>query len=345
MTFIPDFSQKHGRIFFHGMPYFTPTPNTYFRSTSLLDKVTTLRALGGEISASTFIHNTPHHGRDFGGAWKGVILTDGEILHASTLDTGSVMQPNGQRAVVGGVTGDAHELRKTILERQNTDPYNEIIVREPVVGGVYIKLDPDGETLAEQKRNNRPWDCINRIASVVGELQQAACNSGGASLPVYAILDGQVRDLYDVSVHHLNQFSLSAKGFEELKDFGMVHSHEDQQILDRWNAFVSNKSASDVFKEILMLGPGLDPNDLNKRGRQTELNDTQKVQALTKISHAWDDKFLPHLKQKIVEYSGPEVVAPTVHGQTVPLLSKNRIAERRAQTATPNIAPPISRLG
>lgn len=344
MTFIPEFSQKHGRIFFHGMPYYAPTGNTYFRSKELVDKVTNMRALGGDVSASTFINETPHNGRDFGGAWKGVILTDGEIVHASASDSGTVMQPDGRRLVIGEDYDNSRTTR-TILQRQANDPYNEIVVRDPVVGGVYIKLDPDGETLEEQSRNNRPWDSINRITQVIQELQHAARHSGGPSLPVYAILNGQVRDVHDVSVHHLNQYSLSAKGFEELKEFGSVSSREDQIILDKWNEFVAGKSATDVFKETLLLGPALEFDDLYKRGRQTELSDIQKVQALTKISHAWDDKFLPHLKQKILEFSGPEPVAPHVYGQTVPLLSKNRIAERRAQTSNPMAAPGVSRPG
>lgn len=344
MTFIPEFSQKHGRIFFHGMPYYAPSANTYFRSKELVDKLTNMRALGGDVSASTFINGTPHHGRDFGGAWKGVILTDGEIIHVSASDSGTVMQPDGRRIVIGG-ENDNTRTNQTILQRQGNDPYNEIVVRDPVVGGVYIKLDPDGKTLEEQKRNNRPWDSINRITQVIQELQYAARHSGGPSLPVYAILNGQVRDVHDVSVHHLNQYSLSAKGFEELKEFGSVSSPQDQSVLDKWNAFVAGKNATDVFNEILLLGPALEFDDLYKRGRQTELSDIQKVQALTKISHAWDDKFLPHLKQKILEFSGPEPIAPTIHGETVPLLSNNRIAQRRAQQITPTIAPHLSRLG
>jgi len=342
MTFIPEFSQKHGRIFFHGMPYYAPTTNTYFRSKELIDKVTNMRALGGDVSASTFINETPHHGRDFGGAWKGVILTDGEIIHASTSDSGTVMQPDGRRIIIGDENDNTRTTR-TILQRQGNDPYNEIVVRDPVVGGVYIKLDPDGENPEEQSRNNRPWDSINRITHVIQELQHAARHSGGPSLPVYAILDGQVRDLHDVSVHHLNQYSLSAKGFEELKEFGSVSSREDQTILNKWKDFVAGKSATDVFKETLLLGPGLGPDDLYKRGRQTELSDIQKVQALTKISHAWDDKFLPHLKQKILEFSGPEPIAPVVHDHTIPLLSKNRIAQRRTQQ--PTLPQSVPKLG
>ena len=37
MAYIPDFSQKHGRTFSHGMPYYAPTANTYFRSKELVD--------------------------------------------------------------------------------------------------------------------------------------------------------------------------------------------------------------------------------------------------------------------------------------------------------------------
>lgn len=345
MAYISDFSQKHGRIFFHGMPHFAPTGNTYFRSNALVDKVTNMRALGGEISASTFILNTPHNGRDFGGAWKGVILTDGEIVHASTCDSGTVMQANGQRAVLGEQNRTSSELTRTILKRQPTDPYNEIVVRDPIVGGVYIKLDPDGETANEQRNNNRPWDSINRILHVLQDLQHAAHNSGGSSLPVYAVLDGHVRDLHDISVHALNEYSLSAQGFEQLRTTGSVESLKDQAILDKWKAFCANKTATDVFKEILLLGPALDPEDLHNRAKHIQLNDMQKIHALTKISHAWDDKFLPHLKQKILEFSGPEPVSPVVHGTTVPLLSKNRIEQRRAQVSSPLTAPPISQLG
>lgn len=339
---ISDFSQKHSRFFFHGMPAFSPAQNSYFRSNELADKVDAIRALGGDISASTFINNTPHNGYDFGGAWQGVILADGEISHAATADVGTVMQADGTRTVVGNTLAPEN-FERNILQRSGTDPYNEIVVRNPVVGGLYVNLDPQGETAEIQARNNKPWESFNRMESTIAKLQHTAANSTGPTLPVYAIIKGQLREIHGFNVSHLDQYMLSSQGAEEAKNGEVfISSATDRNKLQQWKDFCKGKTSTEVFENALLLGPAMDPSDIHKRAQHLQLNDREKIQSLTGISHAWDDKFLPHLKQKIVSLSANSPNDPVqAHGQTLPVMSAARIAQQRNKTSSPSIAPNI----
>jgi len=159
-------------------PTFTPGENTLMREgASLEDKLRVLLATQPTISASTFGSQDSH---DNLWASVGVILRAGEVLNADSSDLGTKatsIDGRGSTAPLFGKGNIRERITKAVAGPKIK--YNELVVDNPDVAGMFICLDPFQEYSNQEEARSIDHREFKRI-------------SNSLSLPVYALLGGEI---------------------------------------------------------------------------------------------------------------------------------------------------------
>lgn len=118
---------------------------------SVEDKLDIVYGAGPTLSASTIRPKTAD------GTFKGgfgVIFTHGEIEHADTTDTGSIALEGNKRHIIGGARNEKEDIERAIDRDQVAGGYNELVLKNPEVGGGFMKLAgmKDRTTYEEEER-------------------------------------------------------------------------------------------------------------------------------------------------------------------------------------------------
>lgn len=206
---VSNLTAKHGVFFVHDIVVadWKPSENNRAIDTQklgLLDQLDIVQGLGPTISVSTLEKDTKQ--KTFGeGAW-GVFLSGGRVLGGEPTDAGTIAHGLRDRRLTGG------ESNKTVegIERaihgdewhDRKSGYNELVVENPEVAGVYVKWDGDrpplieGEDIVLSKkdkydRNDRYAAWWETISSVVDR-----------GLPLFVInrADNSARMIYDINI-------------------------------------------------------------------------------------------------------------------------------------------------
>lgn len=234
------------------------------------ERVEILRSFNPELCCSTIQRGVPQTSNDFGLSDVGVIIGSGLITHASSSDNGSRVDRDGNRNVIK--IGDLQdEVESVIKNRKNDDSYNEILVNNPKIAGLYISFDKE-QTFNEDKVNytnlssNSPEKFIDKIRTV-----QELANDNKNPLPVFAIINGQVRDV-NFNIENLEKYTL--KNDPE----GLLRSE--------WK----NMSDDDFFGKAMTLGHEYGPNDLSNYSRRNELSNERKIELVEKNENLLKDE-------------------------------------------------------
>lgn len=223
------------------------------------DRVEILRGFNPEICCSTIQRGVPQTANDFGYSDVGAIIGSGMITHASTGDAGSRVDRDGNRKTIGKDDLQS-SVESVIKERQPDDNYNEILVKNPSIAGLYISFDKD-QTFNESKVNytdvNSPEKLIEKIKMV-----QDMANDKENPLPVFAIINGQVRDV------HFN--------IDELSKYTDKNNSE---LRSEWKKMSDEELFSDKF---MKLGHEYGPNDLSNYSKRNELSNERKIELVEK---------------------------------------------------------------
>lgn len=126
---------------------------------SFAERVKILRALKPEISCSSF-----RAGEAYEGGWSavGVLLSGGEVVHAERGDAGTKAAEDGTRQIIGERKNSPKEIDEILSAVDNTG-HNELIVRNPMIAGLYVNFDKLRDDL--ERETNVEWQSKQAIAS------------------------------------------------------------------------------------------------------------------------------------------------------------------------------------
>lgn len=226
------------------------------------DRVEILRSFNPEICCSTIQRGVKQTSNDFGLSDVGVIIGSGLITHASSSDDGTQVDRDGNRNIrkIGNLQ---NEVETVIRNRKEDDSYNEILVKNPKIAGLYISFDKE-QKFNEDNVNytnlsfNSPDKIIDKIKTV-----QDMANDQENPLPVFAIINGQVRDV-NFNMEYLEKYSKK--------------NDPDGLLRSEWK----NISDEDFLGKAMTLGHEYGPNDLSNYARRNELSNERKIELVEK---------------------------------------------------------------
>lgn len=131
------------------------------KSASFNDQVAIINGVGPTLSASTVGFGTKHltFNTTQGGLGSGVFLSAGRILAAAPADIGSRAVGLYERDLLPVGSEKKEAIEEAIATRASGDPdrYNELIIAEPEIAGVYFRFD----NLIEDTE----WELLNASTS------------------------------------------------------------------------------------------------------------------------------------------------------------------------------------
>jgi len=244
--------------FIHGIhPNFVPSGNSPLQDwVDWKTKLKILLALEPTISTSSIKQ---------GDSWTkmfsrmGVILNGGSVRAANPVDMGSRATTLKQRNVASSSEKPEDEIRRAIVDTHPKDGYNELVVENPKVSGLFVCLDDTGYYIKKDKVSDE------EMVNVSKEL----------GMPLYAIREGIV---YETEYDQENK-KLLTKNIKNPKDF----ANEPFRITDSQKEQIVNEIFNDSpFK---IKSPEVQYVDSRGQGRQcyieinfSEVNKQNKVE-------------------------------------------------------------------
>lgn len=169
-------AEEHGVFFCHDIvdAEWKPSANNNAINTKELDfnnQLDILHGLDPTISVSTLHEGSKQ--RTFGkGSW-GVFLSGGRVLGGEKSDAGSVAYGLRDRRFCSTRSMTTESIEDAICGREDSSSYNELVVENPEIAGVYVKWDDEMPDLVENnevylKNENgvgydRWWDQLSDV--------------------------------------------------------------------------------------------------------------------------------------------------------------------------------------
>lgn len=221
---------------------------------TLVDRVRVLRWLAPTISASSFSGEAPHTGSDYSNARFGVLLAQGEIQNAFSKEAGIVANFRGER--VSGVTQTKEEIVEAVQGRVPGSVFNELIVAQPQLSGVYFSVDGDVAATS----------AAHHVTQLLGRLEAMATFSGPddaiqeAPLPMFIIIKGQVRPFLGFNDYFASMVlsDFEQKSFDKTGQLSQKVSNLDELRQESWVSEMAGCSLADMIESCCDLGPSLD---------------------------------------------------------------------------------------
>lgn len=272
-------TRKTNTFMLHSLPFFKPEGNSPLKGDyTVKDKVEILRSTNPELSCSTFKSGVPHLGRDFGGSDIGVIIASGTVKMASLTDMGTVTNTAGDRVSFGSQDLSQENIEKVFNNRVNGDGYNEVIVKNPSIAGIYINLD-DLSYGKKEMVLAKEFD-PEHLFQIAEHLKNMA-NDDHKPLPIFTIFNGEIRES-TLNITALRQFLP-----EELKDdvkkynndnYRVKFSQEDMNKRKEWKSLTNDEFVAIAYHR----GDVLTHEDIHHKGQENELTNLRKLEILDK---------------------------------------------------------------
>lgn len=276
-------TQKTNTFMIHALPSFKPEENSPLNGiNSPQQKIEILRSVNPEISCSTFKTGIPHLGKDFGCTSIGVIISSGMVKMASSSDMGSRVDANGERSSIGHSAVSQSEVEEVFNNRVSGEGYNEVIVQNPVIAGVYINLD--NQEYDDQKRTFAQKLNPEHLFQIAKHLKTMASDDF-KSLPIYTIYKGEIRES-QLNITALNSFLPEAlKGdVAKYNDDNYRENLTSEDIMKRkeWKSLTNDEFVAIAYHR----GDSLNQKDLHNKGQEHELTNLRKLEILDKHQHS-----------------------------------------------------------
>lgn len=279
-------TRKTNTFMLHSLPSFKPEGNSPLKGDyTVKDKVEILRSTNPELSCSTFKSGLPHLGRDFGGTAIGVIIASGTVKMAASSDIGTVTNSSGERVSFGNQDVSQENIEKVFNNRINGEGYNEVIVSNPSIAGLYINLDD----LEHGEKENVLAKKINpeHLFQIAQHLKNMASDDA-KPLPIFTIYNGEIRES-TLNITALRQFLP-----EELKDDVMKYNNENyreklsQDDINKrkeWKSLTNAEFVAIAYHR----GDILTHEDIHHKGQENELSNLRKLEILDKHQNVFKD--------------------------------------------------------
>lgn len=273
-------TEKTNTFILHSIPHFRPEANSPLSGEiTSQQKIEILRSSNPEICASSFQNGTKHLSNDFGHTKIGVILSDGIVKHASNTDFGSTVDSHGMRSNRHSFENRQDVIEDVIKSRTNDTSYNEIIVANPDIAGVYLNLDSlskDGRTSFGLNTDFEPLSLVE----VFKNLHHMSKNSE-KDLPILTIHNGEIRETR-LSKSFLSDYLPKNQKFQaryDVEEYGTsAERHDYDNKKEKWKTL----SSDEILQKAFIRSEPLSYSDLRQMGIDNRLSDTHKLELLEK---------------------------------------------------------------
>ena len=272
-------TRKTNTFMLHSLPSFKPTGNSPLKGDyTLKDKVEILRSTNPELSCSTFKSGNPHLGGDFGNTPIGVIISSGVVKMADSSDIGTVTNTLGERMAYGTQDVSQEHIEEVFNKRVNGESYNEVVVKNPSIAGLYINLDD------LDRGNNDPllakeYD-PEHLFQIAEHLKNMASDDS-KSLPIFTIYKGEIRES-TLNTTELKQFLPEALKEDVTKydndSYIEKLSQDDIKKRKEWRSLTNDEFIAVAYHR----GDILTHEDLHHKGQENELSNLRKLEILDK---------------------------------------------------------------
>lgn len=275
-------TKKTNTFMIHALPAFKPEANSPLSgANSRKDKIEILRSVNPEISCSTFKSGTSHLGQDFGETSIGVIISSGVVKMASSRDMGSIVDINGERHAVGKHDISQSNIESIFNNRLSGNRYNEIVVKNPVLAGVYINLD--NQTNEDKDYTFAERETPEHLIKVMENLKNMA-RDDFKNLPIFTIYKGEIRES-SLNIKALSNFLPDDLKNDVTKciDDNYCEQFTDEDIMKRneWKTLTNDEFVAIAYER----GDILKHEDLHYKGQSNELTSLRKLEILDKHQH------------------------------------------------------------
>lgn len=277
---IEHLTQKTDTFLIHGFSNFRPVDNSpTIEKLSLKNRVDIIRSYNPDLSCSTFNNGIRHDSSDFGNAMVGVIISSGIINSASTTDDGSYVDAKGKRKSFGMAEQDQIEIETIMKSRHDIGVYNEIVISDPEIAGVYLKLDAPRQERDGIEVDFKSHFKPDKLSKIHNTLNSCIHQNYDKPLPMLAIINGEVREM-NININEINTYLPSYNGqkVDDVHDYDSVVLREYESKMELWNKM----SDSDFFDKIITLGKPLTQKELSIMGRENKLNEEEQLKIVQK---------------------------------------------------------------
>lgn len=297
--------------FIHALPYrYLGSQCPLIDGHSMIDRIKVLRWLSPTICASSFPEKQPHLGKDYQNALFGVILGQGEIEGASVQDLGLTANFKGERGFPQGQVKE--DILNVINSRTSSSDYNDLVVSNPQVAGVYFNADGG---------QNFQLPAAHHLLQLLGRLEALAPFTDEASkemlLPMFIILNGQARPFLGVNLL-FKSMVLSPKeqnSFDKRERLSKSVVNLDVLRQEAWERETKGASLTQLVEAFCELGPVVSPAQMTLLAEKYVFNYRQKSHYGLQQLKLFKDSYSSGVMSKL---KGFESMANTLDQDPIP---------------------------
>ena len=299
-------SSKMNNVFLHGFvdnQVLRPVSHSPLHEkvlVSLKSQCDLIRATQGEISTSTVSMNGKRNiSLDFNNAFMGVIISAGVVTSACKQDSYTVLDDDGvRRGAVASSSPD--EIITAIKSRQSNvleSNYNEVIVRQPEIAGIYYKMDV---FRMRHKGEENSFTSVHNPASLFNnynDMQKAASSIEDKTLSLICMYNGKLNEM-SIDLDKLKEYCVIDKDTGRALMMPKNETAEEIESLRSKAQAWERLGEQNIMKSIVKLGKELTPNDLFEMGQESVLKPDQKMVLLQENKDRFKSKTIIELYEK-----------------------------------------------
>lgn len=299
-------SSKMNAIFLHGFvdnQVLRPVSHSPLHKkvlVSLKSQCDLIRATQGEISTSTAsINGKRNISLDFQNAFMGLIISAGVVTSASKQDSYTVLDDDGVRR--GTVDSSLPDEIITAIKSRNSNilesDYNEIIVRQPEIAGVYYKMDA---FRMRREGEENSFTAFHHPASLFNnyrDMQKAAISVEDKPLTLICMYNGKLNEM-SVDLDKLKEYCMIDKDTGRALMMPKTETPEEVDSMRSKAQAWQNLGEQNIMTSIVKLGKELAPEDLFKMGQESLLKPNQKMELLQENKDRFKSKTIIELYEK-----------------------------------------------
>lgn len=267
---------------------------------SLKSQCDLIRATQGEISASTVsINGKRNMSFDFQNAFMGVVISAGVITSAFKKDTYTVLDDDGVRR--GTVASSSPDEIITAIKSRNSNvlesEYNEIIVRQPEIAGIYYKMD-----VFRMRRNGEEnsFTSFHHPASLFNnyrDMQKASVSVEDKPLTLICMYNGKLNEM-SVDLDKLKEYCVIDESTGRALMMPKTETPEEIDSMRSKAQAWQSLGEQNIMTSIVKLGKELTPEDLFKMGQESLLKPDRKMELLQENKDRFKSKAIIELYEK-----------------------------------------------
>lgn len=296
-------SSKMNTVFLHGFvdnQVLRPVSHSPLHEkvlVSLKSQCDLIRATQGEISTSTVSMNGKRNiSLDFQNAFMGIIISAGVVTSACKQDSYTVLDDDGvRRGAVDSSSPD--EIITAIKSRKSNvleSDYNEIIVRQPEIAGIYYKMDAFRMRYKGEENSFTSFHHPASLFNNYSDMQKAAASIENKPLSLICMYNGKLNEMF-IDLDNLKEYCVIDESTGRALIMPKSETAEEIESMKSKAQAWESLGEQNIMKSIVKLGKELTPNDLFEMGQESVLKPDQKMVLLQENKDRFKSKTIIEL--------------------------------------------------